>query len=150
MCTHTRVHIQMSESKRGQGDIMRLLRRKRTTSSSSDNDDPNSPQTPSTPTEKSRGPVFPKIGKIPLTPLSKASPKSDRRSWTSDRLIDGKYDVTSKDKSVLERISQRVHRRGSRIRKPHEVPWSASPTSLPPSPPTLSLSPFLSLPPMVF
>ena len=100
---------------------MKLLRRKRTTSSSSDDDTPRTPTTPMEKSSPSRGYGFPRIGKIPLTPLSKASPKGDRRSWTSDQLIDGKYDVTSKDKSVLERISQRVHRRGARVRKPHEV-----------------------------
>ena len=107
--------------KRGQNDIMRLLRRKRNTSSSSDDDTPRTPSTPQEKNSPSRGYGFPRIGKIPLTPLSKSSPKGDRRSWTGDQLIDGKYDVTSKDKSVLERISQRVHKRGSRVRKPHEV-----------------------------
>lgn len=111
----------MDEIKKGQSDIMRLLRRKRTMSGSSDED---TPRTPTTPVEKPspmRTQVIPRIGKIPLTPLSKASPKTDRRSWGGNELIDGKYSVTSKDKSVLERISQRVHRRGARVRKPHEV-----------------------------
>ena len=103
---------------------MRLLRRKRTTSSSSDADD-DIPRTPTSPLEKtspSRGRGLPLIGKIPLTPLSKTSPKSEGRSWDGgSTLIDGKYDVTSKDKSVLERISHRAHRHGARVRKPHEV-----------------------------
>ncbi|CAI7999405.1 Electrogenic sodium bicarbonate cotransporter 4 [Geodia barretti] len=65
---------------------------------------------------------IPLIGKIPLTPLTKTSPRSEQRaSWGGDQLIGGKYDVTSKDKSVLERISHRAHRHGARVRKPHEV-----------------------------
>ena len=112
---------QISEVRKGQNDIIRLLKRKRTTSSSSDDDPPRTPSTPIDKPSPSRTYGIPLIGKIPLTPLSKASPKTDRRSWTGDQLIGGKYDVTSKDKSVLERISQRVHCRGSRVRKPHEV-----------------------------
>lgn len=121
---HTHIHMQeyIDEVKKGQSDIMRLLRRKRTMSSSSE-DEASTSSSP--PREKKPPPmrthVFPRIGKVPLTPLSKGSPKTDQRSWGGDELIDGKYNVTSKDKSVLERLSQRAHRRGARVRKPHEV-----------------------------
>ena len=111
------IALLQAQTKKGQSDILRLLRRKRTTSSSSDADEDRPPPTPTSP---SRG--IPLIGKIPLTPLSKTQPMSERRtSWGGDQLIGGKYDVTSKDKSVLERISHRAHRHGARVRKPHEV-----------------------------
>jgi hypothetical protein len=110
-----------AQTKKGQSDIMRLLRRKRTTSSSSDADD-DLPRTPTSPKSSPRMYGTPLIGKIPLTPLTKTSPRSEQRaSWGGDQLIGGKYNVTSKDKSVLERISHRAHRHGARVRKPHEV-----------------------------
>lgn len=120
---HTHIHMQeyVDEVKKGQSDIMRLLRRKRTMSSSSEDETSTSSSPPREKSSAVRTHVFPRIGKVPLTPLSKGSPKTDQRSWGGDELIDGKYNVTSKDKSVLERISQRAHRRGARVRKPHEV-----------------------------
>ena len=122
---NTKLHwpslMSQAQTKKGQSGIMRLLRRKRTTSSSSDADD-DLPRTPTSPKSSPRMYGTPLIGKIPLTPLTKTSPRSEQRaSWGRDQLIGGKYDVTSKDKSVLERISHRAHRHGARVRKPHEV-----------------------------
>ena len=113
--------MSQAQTKMGQNDIIRLLRRKRTPSSSSDVDD-DPPRTATSPKSSPRMYGIPLIGKIPLTPLTKTSPRSEQRaSWGGDQLIGGKYDVTSKDKSVLERISHRAHRHGARVRKPHEV-----------------------------
>ena len=69
-----------------------------------------------------RSPALTPKGQRAQTTPSK-SPKGNRKS--ADATIPtgkgGYYSVAQKDFSVLERISQRAHKRAMRVRNPHEV-----------------------------